>query len=655
MKILRTFIIAAIVLVSCAPRSFAMVYLPEEKVISSVVISEDQYLSPGTVTVIRPDDFKGESLSLAEILSRVPGVSIVKGAGGSNMPMIRGAHQRETATYVDGISYALTEDLMYPNALEWIPIDQIERIEVYKGFVPARFGNEAMGGVINIVTKMPTEPETRLSLGVGSYGRLTTTASHSLPLGGGSLFGSIGFESYNGNFKYWHDNSTRTDPTDDYTEKRSSIARQNVDLMLKWNDEHWRARFAYNRRLQDFYNDSAPLYRPAPIEAPGRPNLLDWTRWDVSLGRTQTYGSLKWGWDISYSDAASDVESFPYNPNNNNTDLLFKRTALALHGEMPIGERQMVSAVGEYINEKYTQRTDTEVQLKLNLEELNFNLQDEIIIDEKGTLLFTPSLRYSKIGGEGKTTWQIALSKELSNGLMFKTAYGTYARVPTLYERLGDQANWIAPNPDLKPETGKQFDAGVTWNGTVAPLGNARVNTSLSGYLRESDNLIDYVAVGYENVWKAKIKGLEFATALDWERWNFALSAAYTDSETITPNDPATNGRRRRYLPEWDMTARLTHRFNRGSVFAEYQYVGDYFVGGRYDGSTYPYVESSNVFNLGLKYDISDMVGLTVGVNDVFDEMNGLRVYDEADSSYAGTPSYPWEGRTFYVTLDARF
>lgn len=663
MKFLRSLIFASVILALCAPGSFAMVYLPEEKIISSVVVSEDQYLSPGAVTVIRPDDYKGEYNTVASLLERVPGVTVINSGVGVEMAMIRGSHQKTVAVYMDGISMNTTNDNMYPMHLENIPYDQIERIEVYKGFVPARFGHQAMGGVINIVTKMPAQKETNASVSVGSYGRFKTAISHAVPLGDGILTGSLGYESYNGDFDYFNGNQTPADPTDDYKAVRTQQNLDNLNLMLKWSDENWRARFAWNNKKYDSMESTNSTYGIPPFfEKPGTPWIpaeYDWTNWEFSLGRTQTHGSLTWGWDIAYRDQNSEYKGFDQLDGSvtSHSDYGFKRTTVGLHGEIPLGEHHLLNAVGEYVYEKYAY-TDHQYPTGseyTNLEEYNFNIQDEIVLDKAGTFLAVPSLRYNKVGDDGRFTWQIAFQKEFQSNLTFKTSYGTYARLPNTFERYGG-SDYYLPNPDLKTETGEQFDAGISWKGVAESLGNARVDAALTAYWRETKDLIDifYVNDGsnaqYQNIYKSKVKGIELATALDWKKWNIFLSAGYTDSSNENPADPSLDGRRRSNLPYWNMTARLTRRFDRGSAFAEYQHTGDYFV----DNNNWRYTDASDVFNLGIKYDFNDTFGMIVGVNDVFDETNGLKWRDEQQPGW-WTPNYPQAGRTFYVTLESRF
>ena len=62
----------------------------------------------------------------------------------------------------------------------------VERIEVYRGYIPARFGGTYMGGVVNIVTKKPTKANVSASVGKKSYGGYSGSVEVDAPLGNGA-------------------------------------------------------------------------------------------------------------------------------------------------------------------------------------------------------------------------------------------------------------------------------------------------------------------------------------------------------------------------------------------------------------------------------------------------------------------------------------
>ncbi len=159
-------------------------------------------LSPGTVTVIRPDDYKGEQKDLPDYLKMVPGVHVreVNGKGQYTTVSVRGSTSAQVGVFVDGVLFNLGGDAAAD--ISTIPVQNVERIEVYRGYVPARFGGTYMGGVINIVTKRPTKSNVQASFGKSSYGGYKGSLQIDAPLGKGALMVGVNREQSDGNFKY---------------------------------------------------------------------------------------------------------------------------------------------------------------------------------------------------------------------------------------------------------------------------------------------------------------------------------------------------------------------------------------------------------------------------------------------------------------------
>lgn len=122
------------------------------------------------MSVIYTDQFAGEQKNLPQLLDRVPGLFVQKinGEGHYTVARMRGSTAAQVSVYVDGVQMNLSGDAAVN--LSAIPADNVERIEVYRGYVPARFAGAPLGGVINIVTKKPKEGHGYITQGVRSYG-----------------------------------------------------------------------------------------------------------------------------------------------------------------------------------------------------------------------------------------------------------------------------------------------------------------------------------------------------------------------------------------------------------------------------------------------------------------------------------------------------
>ena len=159
-------------------------------------------LSPGTVTVIRPEEFKGEQKDLADFLKMVPGVHVreVNGKGQYTVVTVRGSTAAQVGVFVDGILTNLGGDAAVD--ISTIPVKNVERIEVYRGYIPARFGGTFIGGVVNIVTKRPAKADISAEIGKSSFGGKSASLEVMSPLGSGSLMVGLNHETAKGDFPY---------------------------------------------------------------------------------------------------------------------------------------------------------------------------------------------------------------------------------------------------------------------------------------------------------------------------------------------------------------------------------------------------------------------------------------------------------------------
>ncbi len=125
--------------------------------------------SPMPVSVIDTTKFHGRNISLNEVLKRVAGVKVKQqgGLGSRSTVAIQGLEGKRVKIYIDGSPLNSPDGTFGIND---IPIQFIQRIEVYKGVVPARFGGDASGGAINVVTKDYKGDYIDLTYSTGSYG-----------------------------------------------------------------------------------------------------------------------------------------------------------------------------------------------------------------------------------------------------------------------------------------------------------------------------------------------------------------------------------------------------------------------------------------------------------------------------------------------------
>ncbi|RWW90673.1 hypothetical protein BHE74_00010216 [Ensete ventricosum] len=145
----------------------AQMELPTQTVLGTA--EEEIKQMPG-VSIITADDIKKRppANDLSEIIRTMPGVNLTgnssSGQRGNNRQIdIRGMGPENTLILVDGKPVSSRNSVRYGwrgerdsrGDTNWVPADQVERIEVIRGPAAARYGNGAAGGVVNIITKQP--------------------------------------------------------------------------------------------------------------------------------------------------------------------------------------------------------------------------------------------------------------------------------------------------------------------------------------------------------------------------------------------------------------------------------------------------------------------------------------------------------------------
>lgn len=643
-------------LAGASPLPASEVELPEQLVTASPLEGEEVF-SPGAVTVVRPDDVKGEQKSLPDLLRRVPGLHVIeaRGRGAYTVASVRGSTSAQVAVYVDGTLANLGSEAAVD--LSSIPVDDVEVIEVYRGYIPSRFNRAPMGGVINIVTKKPRESGGSVTLGASSFGGTRGALSWSAPLGEGSFYLGLSDERSDGDFPYLNDNNTPYTPEDDYEARRRYNSFERTNLLFKWDSPDWHAHFSWKR-------DNRFLPLPAPgFDHPDNPGprgpKLDTDQWNLAVGRRYKAGDLDWGWRAEWLDQRkeyNDPDDAVGGLGERHNEYVARRGGFALDASLPMGGAHFAELLIDYSRETLDVRGDVVQRLGgldyFSQESLNIHLQDTISLGSAGDFLLIPMIRWNAQDGEGRFSWGLGLIRELGNGLSWRASIGSYNRAPNLYERYGDGAT-IRPAPDLKWEEGLRADAGIRWRGEAAGF---LIDAEATVFAVRSDDLIEFVMTSprfgiYQNIGEASVHGVELESNFRRGPWGVFASFTWMDAVNDTPGD-YRKGKRLPNRPEFEGLLRLSREFNKGkgNLYTELHYIGDMY----FDSAET--VRSGNLFTVGAgaKYSLSDSLSVSAGVDDLFDR--GPKVLREGGGKGPDrTLYYPLQGRSFYLTLHWSF
>jgi len=182
--------------------------------LGEVVVSADQAREKNIAITneITAEDIKAtNSHTVAEALSHAPGVRVTTGAKNQATVSIHGFDQSKILFMIDGVPYYETNFGILD--LSSIPTDNIAKIEIIKGAPSVLYGANAMGGVVNIITKKPTDkPYSSASFELSGNDTYRLSASHGMKVG---------------IFNYWlnyvNERSDGWDLSDDYKPKEGTL------------------------------------------------------------------------------------------------------------------------------------------------------------------------------------------------------------------------------------------------------------------------------------------------------------------------------------------------------------------------------------------------------------------------------------------------
>lgn len=457
----------------------------------------EKELSPGQVSVIYTKDFEGEQKDLPALLDRIPGLFIdhMNGEGHYTTARIRGSTASQVDVYIDGVRMNMNGEAAVN--LSAIPVDNIERIEVYRGYVPARFTGAPLGGVINIVTKKPKAGHGYVTQGFRSYGGYSSTYEYSMPLGTGSLMATWGRDIWQGDFKFQRPEKAGERPGwQPHTYRRHANDYQNNNGMVKWQDSHWMVKAQYRDDHEALAHAlSGDTWYSFPYFTDGYwRQQLDTKYKEFYVGRQDTWKNLDINWHIAYMDedkhffntglmAAINTPASQWDPsklgpqpqldhnlpgqlwshyhskkwdyNLNLAYHLWNSHLIEFNGDI-VKERMDTDGDGWY---KTQDQIDTQTGVyrtwrkmlpTYHNSEYHFTLQDTMTLNDAGDMKFTVIGRADKVKMQGMwediggkdSHWMYsggaALQKQLDSHWSVKTSWGTYYRHPNFYEIFGD-------------------------------------------------------------------------------------------------------------------------------------------------------------------------------------------------------------------------
>ncbi len=512
---MQKIIASSILLMGFNAQSHAQNKLPNDAIeLPNVVVTATRTETPETeigsaITVVTAKDIADKNINnVADALRTVPGLDVVRaGAVGQQTSVfMRGANSNHTLVLVDGVEMNDPSSPTGAFDFAFLQTDNIERIEVVRGAASAAFGSDAIGGVINIITKKGTG-KTKLTAVAegGSYGTWKTGGN----ISGGtdrvnysfdaSRLETAGFSSADKNLGNVLPNGYRNT---NLSGRGGFKVNEALDLgvTLRYGEGKSFLDNGGGKGADD--PNSYGTFNELFTRGFGHLKLFDgfWEQ-TVGVAYSRTDRSNKNGLDPlnNFSSAATNLgEKVKLDYQN---ILHVHKTNTVMLGIDEEADSLSSFASSDYPAWSYT--SSASIPLK-TMNTLGYYLQDQIkLFDRSFTTL---GVRYddnNRFGGH--ETWranELYTIKETATRL--KASYGTGFKAPTL-NQLYDTI-YGTGNPNLKPETSRGWDVGVEQDvfKKFSTLG-------ISYFENAFDNLIQANAAPYvnQNVNKAKANGIE--------------------------------------------------------------------------------------------------------------------------------------------------
>jgi len=647
MKIVRS--LATVAVVACLPVTLAHAESdPRDAVIVTATRSESSGIPiPAGISIINRGEIEASGArSLVDLLRTRAGIHVsdLYGDGSSATIDMRGfgaTAVSNTLVLVDGRPLNNASDIGVLD-LSLVDLDNVERVEIVQGSAGTLYGNQAVGGLINIVTRgSPRRFEAEIGAGLASYDERRLTAQVGQRFDNGFAFSLRGRNRDSDNYR--DHNHTRLDQAKLRLEQNSARGL----IFLEHDDSEEDVQLPGS-----LFKDELEADRRQSIDA-----YAD----DYSTTRTRTSRlglvrvlSADWRFEGEATHRDNDREfitSFRFFPGTLSTQQR-KITTLnpRLHGTTPCGTDQCEITLG--VDREQTKYHLLTVFGPQNVEQDINSLYGQVVIPIRKTLSATLGARQAKVSNDifsGATTRLDDRVAVGSAGLSWRadTDWRLFARADQNFRfaKVDEHTNPVFGQPvGLNNQTGVSYEAGAEFS-RDARLVKAVV------YELKLDDEIAFDASGFFNVNlpQTRRRGLllegSWPLAHDW-----SLQGAYTwiDGKlTAGPNEgnriPLVPRSQARLAADWHITATWSMRM-------EGQWVGSQVNGSDF-ANVFPRLPAYAVANLNLRY-LHKGLELGLQVNNLFN-----REYSETgavglDATFTSRDAYfPAPERNLRSTL----
>ena len=672
-------------------------------VVSAAGFEQDIKNAPASISVVTKEDIeKKNATSIADLLADVPGVDVRNGVGktgGLNVSM-RGMKAEDTLILIDGRRQTTATDNIMPNGFSEAstsfmpPLSAIERIEVIRGPMSTLYGSDAMGGVINIITKKVSDVwngNVTVSGNVMDSSKEADSWKTSFLVNGPIVNDKLGLQLrgsyYDRGESERINNGTSRDP------RPTTAENYDVGAKLSFQADNQNALWLDGfQSVQTYDNaDNRLGTQDTPAKASGYKNELEFTRNQIAIGHDGDYDFGIWNTYISHTETETDGRTLPTEAFEKGSTSPLIGSDRTLKSTDLVADSHIVSQLG---NHKVTGGLEFKKQTiedniarhitgkdKFDKDSWSIYAEDEWKIADSLGLTFGG--RYEDHSGfGGHFSPRAYLVWNTNDILTIKGGITTGYKAPSakdlengLVDMSGQGKTYVFGNPNLKPETSTNYELGFNLQPTD------KINFTTTAFYNQIEDAIiskdisDQAICPVEecsqdiNAQEAKVYGAE--ASLQYAilpEWDIKASYTYTKSEVTdggneglyynnNPRDAFNLTSTWHINPDLDIWLQHEYKSSRtrftslptsGDNLEVYKMYGNKFAG-------------YNLFNLGTSYSVNEQVRVNMAVNNLLDKdftehqtVNGVTGYKYLSTGRSTSGTY-LPGRNYWLSVSYDF
>ncbi|TMA97558.1 MAG: TonB-dependent receptor [Deltaproteobacteria bacterium] len=482
---------------------------PQEPTLPPVFVTSTRTETPlqqvtTSASVITAKDIQDQQAeTVLEALRNVPGLDVVQSGsrGAATSVFIRGSESDHVLVLIDGVEVNSTTLGAFNFA--HLTTDNVERIEILRGAGGTLYGSQAIGGVINIITKKGQGP---LEAGLSLEGGNGSTHRQTLSLRGGA--GKLGYSFSAARIESQGFHSVN----DDY---RNLAASARLDYQVT-EDASLKGIFHFVKTDLGLFNNNNFASQPDPNAREATTQYLGKLEWEQKIFENWDYrisGSM-FKEHIKDSDDVDACTFFGFPCDSRTRDRFRPRIDT---GEFQTNYRYEEWSTTTFGVEYKRRSASTSGGIDKAIRNLGYYLQEQFqFLDRR--LIMIPGIRLDDNQSFG-TAWTPSFSAAYlfrETGTKLKGGYAKGFKAPTLNE-LFFPPGFGCPafgNPNLDPERSWELNAGVEQ--TVL---SERVKLGATYFHREVQDLIEgrpipgnpFGCFRAENVGRARFDGVEWS------------------------------------------------------------------------------------------------------------------------------------------------